>query len=183
MPSQPSALVKESDFRDIVMENQDRVYNTCLGFMKNVEEAQDMAQEVFIHVYQNIAKFKGDSKLSTWIYRITTNKCLEEIRRKSRKKRSAQLSDISDETVKNQAADFFHPGVALEDQERASILFQAIEELPDQQKVAFTLAKVEQLSYEEISKVMEKSIGSIESLLFRAKKNLQKLLTHYYETI
>ena len=151
--------------------------------MKNIEEAQDMAQEVFIHVYQNISKFKGDSKLSTWIYRIATNKCLEEIRRKGRKKRSAQLSNIADESVKNKAADFFHPGVALEDQERASILFEAIEKLPDQQKIVFTLAKVEQLSYDEISKAMEKSVGSIESLLFRAKKNLQKLLTNYYETI
>ena len=175
--------MKESDFRDIVFENQDRVFNTCLGFMKNAEEAKDMAQEVFIHIYQNISKFKGDSKLSTWIYRIATNKCLEEIRRKGRKKRSAQLSDITDESVKNKAADFFHPGVALEDQERATVLFEAIDQLPDQQKTAFTLAKVEQLSYEEIGKVMEKSIGSIESLLFRAKKNLQKLLTNYYEAI
>ncbi|MEO9871096.1 RNA polymerase sigma factor [Ekhidna sp.] len=175
--------MNESDFREIVFENQDRVYNTCLGFMKNAEEAQDMAQEVFIHVYQNIAKFKGESKLSTWIYRISTNKCLEEIRKKSRQKRAGQLSDISDEVIQNKAADFFHPGVALEDQERATILFEAIEKLPDPQKVAFTLSKIEQLSYEEISKVMEKSISSIESLLFRAKKNLQKLLTHYYETI
>lgn len=151
--------------------------------MKNGEEAQDMAQEVFIHVYQNIGKFNGDSKLSTWIYRITTNKCLEEIRRKSRKKRSAQLSDISDEMIQNQAPDFHHPGVALEDKERATILFEAIGKLPDPQRVAFTLSKIEQLSYEEISKVMEKSISSVESLLFRAKKNLRKLLTHYYEAV
>lgn len=175
--------MKETDFREIVSENQDQVYNVCLGFMKSDEEAQDMVQEVFIHVYQNIAKFKGDAKLSTWIYRITTNKCLEEIRRKGRKKRSAQLSDISDEVVQNQTPDFFHPGVALEDKERASILFEAIEKLPDPQRVAFTLSKIEQLSYEEISKVMDKSLSSIESLLFRAKKNLQKLLTHYYEAI
>ncbi len=175
--------MRESDFRDIVLENQDIIFNTCLGFMKNIEEAQDMGQEVFIHVYQNFSKFKGDAKLSTWIYRIATNKCLEEIRRKGRKKRSAQLSDISDESVKNQAADFLHPGVALENQERASILFDAIDQLPDQQKTAFIMAKVEQLSYQEIGKIMEKSIGSIESLLFRAKKNLQKSLASYYETI
>lgn len=175
--------MKETDFRNIVNENQDRVYNTCLGFMKNDEEAQDMTQEVFMHVYQNMIKFKGDSKLSTWIYRITTNKCLEEIRKKGRKKRSAKLSDISDEAIQNQTPDFFHPGVALEDKERAIVLFEAIDELPEPQKIAFTLSKVEQLSYEEISMVMEKSISSIESLLFRAKKNLQKLLTHYYEAI
>lgn len=151
--------------------------------MKNATEAEDMAQEVFVHVYQNITKFKGESKLSTWIYRIATNKCLEEIRRKGRQKRSAMLEDISDAVVQNKAPDFFHPGVALEDQERAGILMNAIDQLPEQQKTAFTLSKIEQLSYEEISKVMEKSIGSIESLLFRAKKNLRQLLTTYYEAI
>lgn len=171
-----------SEFREIVNENQDRVYNLCLGYMKNAEEAEDMAQEVFVHVYQNLKKFKGESKLSTWIYRITTNKCLEEIRKRGRQKRSAQLEDISDSMIQNKAADFFHPGIALEDQERATVLFTAIDDLPVQQKVAFVLAKVEQLSYEEISMVMEKSVSSIESLLFRAKKNLQQLLTTYYET-
>lgn len=149
--------------------------------MKDQEEAKDMAQEVFIHVYQNISKFKGDSLLSTWIYRIAVNKCLEEIRRRGRQKRSAHLEDISDSSIQNQAADFFHPGVALEDQERAKVLFTAIEQLPDQQQVAFTLAKVEQLSYEEISKVMEKSVSSVESLIHRAKQNLKKLLVTYYE--
>ena len=176
-------MISDSDFREIVLENQDRVYNLCLSFMKNAEEAEDMAQEVFLHVYQNIEKFKGESKLSTWIYRITSNKCLEEIRRKGRKKRAAFIEDISDRTIQNQVKDFFHPGVALEDQERAEVLFQAIDKLPEQQKVAFTLTKVEHLSYSEVSKVMKKSVGSIESLLFRAKKNLRIFLTAYYEAI
>lgn len=176
-------MISDSDFRDIIYENQDRVYNLCLGFMKNAEEAEDMAQEVFLHVYQNIQKFKGESKLSTWIYRIASNKCLEEIRRKGRKKRAACVEDISDRAVQNQVKDFFHPGVALENQERAAVLFDAIDKLPDQQRIAFTLAKVEQLSYGEISKVMKKSLGSIESLLFRAKKNLRIFLTAYYEAI
>ena len=76
----------EKEFRELVIEHQDQVFNTCLGFMKNSDEAKDMAQEVFIHVYQNIKKFKGESLLSTWIYRITVNKCLEEIRKRGRQK-------------------------------------------------------------------------------------------------
>lgn len=176
-------MMSDSDFRKVVVENQDNVYNLCLGFMKNAEEAEDMAQEVFLHVYQNIQKFKGESKLSTWIYRVTSNKCLEEIRRKGRKKRAAFVEDVSDRAIQNQIKDFFHPGIALENQERAMVLFNAIDKLPDQQKVAFTLAKVEHLSYQEISKVMKKSLGSIESLLFRAKKNLRMFLTAYYEAI
>lgn len=151
--------------------------------MKNEEEAKDMAQEVFIHVHQNIHKFKGESLLSTWIHRIAINKCLEEIRKKGRQKRSAHLEDISDPAIQNKAQDFFHPGIALEDKERAAILFQAIEKLPDQQQTAFTLSKVEHLSYEEIGKVMEKSLSSVESLIHRAKQNLRKLLEDYYGKI
>ncbi|MEP1094702.1 MAG: RNA polymerase sigma factor [Cyclobacteriaceae bacterium] len=173
----------ENEFQTLVLENQDRVYNTCLGFMKDLEEAKDMSQDVFIHVYQNISKFKGESLLSTWIYRVAVNKCLEEIRRRGRQKRSVHLEDISDPSVQNKAPDFFHPGIALENQQRATILFDAIEKLPEQQKIAFTLAKVEHLSYEEISDVMEKSISSIESLIHRAKQNLQKILKDYYEKI
>lgn len=151
--------------------------------MKNGEEAKDMAQEVFIHVYQNHHKFKGESLLSTWIHRIAINKCLEEIRKKGRQKRSAHLEDISDAVVQNEVKHFEHPGVALENKERTSILFQAIEQLPEQQQTAFTLSKLEHLSYEEISKVMEKSISSVESLLHRAKQNLKKLLEDYYGKI
>jgi len=176
-------MMSDSDFREIVLENKDSIYNLCMGFMKNAEEAEDMAQEVFLHVYQNIQKFRGESKLSTWMYRITANKCLEEIRRKGRKKRAAYFEDVSEDIVQNQVKDFSHPGLALENQERAKVLFDAIEKLPDQQRVAFTLAKVEHLSYDEISKVMKKSLGSIESLLFRAKKNLKRYLTAYYEAI
>ncbi len=173
----------EEDFHQLVSENQDRVYNTCLGFMKNQEDAKDMSQEVFIHVYQHMDRFKGESLLSTWIYRITVNKCLEEIRKKGRQKRSAQLEDISDPLIQNKAPDFYHPGVVLENQQRAAILFKAIEQLPEQQQTAFTLAKVEFLTYEEIGKVMEKSVSSIESLIHRAKQNLQKILRDYYENI
>ncbi len=151
--------------------------------MKNQEEAEDMSQEVFIHVYQNIDKFKGESLISTWIYRIAVNKCLEEMRKKRRQKRAAYLEDIADPVIQNRIPDFYHPGIALENQQRAAILFKAIEQLPEQQQVAFTLAKVEFLSYEEISEVMEKSISSIESLIHRAKQNLQRILKVYYEKI
>ncbi len=151
--------------------------------MKNTEEAKDMAQEVFIHVYQNTSKFKGESLMSTWIYRIAVNKCLEEIRRRGRQKRSAELQDVDDSVVQNKVTDFQHPGIALENKERAAVLVNAIDQLPEQQKVAFTLAKVEHLSYEEIGKIMKKSSSSVESLIFRAKQNLKKLLEDYYGKI
>jgi RNA polymerase sigma-70 factor (ECF subfamily) len=83
--------------------------------------------------------------------------------------------------VKTEASHFHHPGVQLENKERATILFSAIDKLPENQKTAFILAKLEDLSYSEISEVMNISNSSVESLLFRAKQNLQKLLGAYYQ--
>ena len=165
---------------EIVDKFQDRVYNTCLGFLKNEEEAEDVAQEVFIKVFKNMDRFKGNSSISTWIYRITVNNCLDELRKTKQIRKLVAVSAIDNQPEK-QFENFYHPGVALENKERASILFNAIGDLPEQQKVAFTLHKLEGLSYEEISKIMEKSLSSVESLMHRAKMNLQTILKDYHE--
>jgi RNA polymerase sigma-70 factor (ECF subfamily) len=84
------------------------------------------------------------------------------------------------EEVIHHPADFVHPGVVLENKERSTILFKAISKLADNQKIAFTLHHVEGLSYQEITEVMQLSLSSVESLLFRAKSNLRTLLKEYY---
>lgn len=175
----------EDAFKALVEVYQRQVYNTALGLLRSEEEADDISQEVFIEVYQSVGKFKGESKLSTWIYRITMTKSLELIRYKKRKKRFAPIMSLFNAEGEQVAhpTDFVHPGIKLEQQENASIVFMAIKELPEKQKAAFTLHKLEGLSYQEISKVMETSISSVESLMHRAKTNLKKRLKkHYYET-
>lgn len=166
-------------------EYQQKVFNTCISFVPNTEDAEDIAQEVFVQVFNSIHKFKGDSKLSTWIYRITTNKCLEFIRKRNTKKRFAFLQSImGNETPIDKTAYFTelkHPGIILENKEKSETLFYAINQLPKAQKIVFTLHKVDGKSYQEISDIIEKSISSVESLMFRAKKNLQKLLENYYK--
>lgn len=161
-----------------------KVYNTCLGMLQNVEDAEDVTQEIFITVHLNVADFKEASTLSTWIYRISVNKCLEFIRKKSRKKRSGIFKSIftseGEKAIENHS-DFTHPGIQLENQERAKVLFKAIELLPEQQKTAYILHKIEQISYQEIANVMGVTLSSVESLLFRAKQNLKKHLAIYYE--
>ena len=175
-------MVQELTIEEIVEKYQDRVYNTCLGFLKNEEEAQDLAQEVFINIFQHLARFKGDASLSTWIYRIAVYKCLEQIRKSRRLKRQGNILEMDSKTDKIISTNpFYHPGVELENKERATILFGAIDQLAEPQKIAFTLHKVEGLSYEEISKIMEKSLSSIESLMHRAKMNLRTKLKGYYE--
>lgn len=161
------------------------VFNTCLSFVPNVQDAEDTAQEVFIEVYNSISKFKGNSKLSTWIYRIAVNKSLAFIRKKSAKKRFGFMQSITGNTIPMDKSSYFtefnHPGVQMERKEEQETLFYAINQLPEGQKVVFTLHKIDGLSYKEVSEITKKSISSVESLLFRARKNLKQILTEYYK--
>jgi RNA polymerase sigma factor (sigma-70 family) len=172
-------------YAKLIDDFEQKVFATCISFVPNREDAEDIAQEVFVEVFNSIGKFKGNSKLSTWIYRITTNKCLEFIRKKSTKKRFGFLQSITGNSVPFDKTAYFtemnHPGILLENKEKSETLFKAINELPEAQKVVFTLCKVDGKSYEEVSEITEKSISSIESLMFRAKKNLQDLLGDFYK--
>ena len=175
----------ESCFQRLIELYQDKVYNTCLGFVRNESDADDLTQEVFIEVFLKINTFRGDASISTWLYRIAVNKSLEFIRKQKRKKRFGFLKslfeneDMPDTGLKNNN----HPGIQLEMKELAETLFEALDKLPVNQKTAFTLHKIEGLSYKEISKVMGKSNSSIESILHRAKVGLRKLLSDYYKNI
>lgn len=173
--------LNKTDFKELIEEYKNQVLNTCLSFLHHQEDAEDTMQEVFIEVYQSLHRFKGQSQISTWIYKIAVNKSLEFIRKKKRKKRWGILLDLT-EWKKNEAGvEFNHPGILLENKERANILFKHIEELPEKQKVAFTLHEFEQLPYKEIAQVMETSLSSVESLIYRAKQNLKKQLFTWYE--
>jgi len=173
----------ESAFKTLVETHKKRVFNTILTIIQDFEEAEDVAQEVFIEVYQSIGKFRGDSKISTWLYRIATTKALEHIRKKKTAKRFAFFTSLFGESneILFESADFIHPGIILEQQENSKVLFKAINQLPENQKVAYTLFNIEGLSYQEITEIMEISLPAVESLLFRAKTNLRKLLGNFYK--
>ena len=179
-------LLKEGNnqaFRTIVDQWKDMVYNTCLGILQQATEAEDVTQEVFVQVYESIHNFKGDSKFSTWLYRIAVTKSLDQLRKKKRKKRFGFVQSLfgNNEEELNLTENFYHPGIAMENKERAAVLFKAIEKLPENQRVAFVLHKVEGQSYIEIAEIMDVSLSSIESLMHRAKLNLRKILADYYK--
>lgn len=180
----------ESAFRFLVDTYQSRVYNTVLTIVQQPDDADDLTQEVFMTVYESIGSFRGEAQLSTWLYRIATTKALDAYRKRHARKRFAFLTSLfggsdDDEGFSDHLhpVDFEHPGVQLERQEHSKILFGAINRLSDQQKVAFTLHHVEGLSYQEITEVMQTSLSSVESLLFRAKQNLRKQLQGYYRNL
>ena len=176
---------KASAYAKLLDDYKQKVFATCISFLPNKEDAEDVAQEVFVEVFKSIKKFKGNSKLSTWIYRITTNKCLEFIRKRNTKKRFAFLQSIMGNDIPMDKTSYFtemnHPGIIMENKERSETIFYAINKLPESQRVVFTLHKIDGKSYQEISDILEKSVSSVESLMFRAKKNLQKLLENFYK--
>lgn len=176
----------QSGFTAVIELYQKMVYNTAVGIVQSADDADDITQEVFIQVYLSAGSFKGESKLSTWIYRITISKALDHEKKKKRKKRFAFVQSLfgNPGNEQNHPADFNHPGIKLEKKERAVELFKALKQLPDQQRVAFTLHKLEGQSYQEIAVIMNTSLYAVESLMGRAKSNLKKVLYKYYhETI
>ena len=169
-------------YKQLVSLNESLVYNTCLSIVQSEIEAEDITQEVFVKAFESIQNFKGDSKLSTWLYKITVSKSLDFLRSKKRKKRSGFLMSIfgnNNELIIN-PPDFHHPGISTENKQQAAILFKAINQLPEQQKTAYILTRIENLGHKEVSEIMNTSVPAIESLLQRAKNNLKKLLENYY---
>ncbi len=173
----------EQVFRDFIQQHQPRVYNTALNILQNEQDAEEIAQDVFIEAYNKAHTFKGESQVSTWLYRITINKCIDLIRSRKRKKRFAFITELFHESGEpiSDASDFVHPGVVAENKEKAAVLYRAINQLPETQKIAFLLSETDGLSYGEISEIVGTSVSSIESLLFRARKNLRKILADYYK--
>ena len=171
----------ETAFKTIVEQWKDMVYNTILGIVQNETEAEDLAQDVFIKVFEKIGTFKGDAKFSTWLYRIATTTALDHLRSKKRKKRFGFLQSLTGSgDEKESIPDFHHPGVSLDNKERAAVLFKAIDALPENQKTAYTLHKLEGLSYRDVSEVLNTTVSAVESLMSRANQNLRKELEEYY---
>jgi len=170
-------------FKKLVDEWQDMVYNTALGIVQNADDADDITQDVFIQVYQSVSSFKGESKFSTWLYRIVITKSLDHLKKKKRKKRFGFMQSLfgnnSDEEIHPE--EFNHPGVLMENKESAAALFKALQQLPDKQRIAFTLHRLEAQRHQDIAAVMELSVTAVESLIARAKGNLRQILKDYYE--
>jgi RNA polymerase sigma factor (sigma-70 family) len=186
--NQPELIVQlqlgdEQAFKKLVDEWEDMVYNTVVGIVQNEDDADDITQEVFIQVYQSVSSFKGESKFSTWLYRIAISKSLDHEKRKKRKKRFAFVESLlgkgGEEII--HPADFNHPGILIEKKEQAARLFAALRQLPDNQRIAFTLHKLEGQSYFEVADIMNTTLYAVESLMARAKANLKKVLKKYYE--
>lgn len=169
-------------FQSIYNQYKVLVYNVALHYLQNVEDAEEVTQDVFVQIYNSIDTFNQKSSLKTWIYRISINKSLDFIKHKNSAKRFFIFGRKSENEREIQnLSSFEHPGIALENKENASILFEVIDQLTENQKTAFILSKLDGLSNSEISEIMNVSISAVESLIFRAKATLQEKLSKKFE--
>lgn len=154
--------------------------------LQNREDAEDVTQDVFLQAYKSLKHFRGESNISTWLYRIAVNFSLN-LQRKRKVKRWISINAESTSSITKENDEFSFdiagpieetPGAILEKKEMEQVVLKAINALPNQQRVALLLSRYEGLSYEDIAKIMDVSVASVESRLHRAKQNLVKMLLH-----
>jgi RNA polymerase sigma-70 factor (ECF subfamily) len=167
----------EYAFEVLVKRHQSRILNLIFRFIGNRTHAKDLAQEVFIRIWQAAPRYKAQAKFTTWIYRLTANLCLNELKSSERKKLFFSGSSTEAGRLSNQESDV---SPSTEDlllaEERSRQISLALQSLPENQRMALILKRYDNLSYHEIANIMDCSVSAIESLLVRAKKNLQEKL-------
>jgi len=161
----------KSAFEELVKKYEHSVFNLIYRYIGNYTEVEDVAQEVFIKVWRKARSFRGKSMFSTWLYRIVVNHCLNY--RSKYKQRPLSLDQMME---KENIPNSMKQEIDFEKKKKAEIVRKAIDDLPGKQRMALILSKYEGKSYKEIAEFMNKSLSSIESLIFRAKVNLKKKL-------
>lgn len=173
--------VKEGDeiaFRSLFEEYNELVFKTCIGFLHNKEDAEDVTQEVFVELYRSAHTFRSEAKVSTWLYRISVNKSLNFIRDNKKRNLVRSLESISgfhlQKSSSDQSDDLMVAESELLHKQKIDLINKLLGSLPKNQQIAFTLNKYNNLSYKQVAEVMDVSVSSVESLIHRAKKNIQK---------
>lgn len=164
---------------------QKKVIKTAYYYLGDMEEAEDTAQEVFLDIIRSAGKFRGSSAFSTWVYRITVNRSLNAAKRKKRRQifvrmeKMLGMATVADHSLNGETT----PNTGETDSELSlKWLRAAVAGLPDNQRKVFIMSKYDEMSYREISEVTGFSLAAVESLMHRAKINLQKKLSGYGTT-
>lgn len=148
-----------------------------MQYVQNQQDAEEITQDVFISIHSTLKDFRHEARISTWVYRITVNKSIDFIRQKKRKKRFGFLYALSSDE-QFLVRDFDHPGVKMEQKESIEQIFRCLNQLPDNQKTALILARIEQKTHAEIAEIMQLTPKAVESLVQRGKVKLLKLLNN-----
>ncbi|MCD6311883.1 MAG: sigma-70 family RNA polymerase sigma factor [Elusimicrobia bacterium] len=174
-----TALIKQAQdgdldsFEVIIRRHESNIYNLALLLTHNDVEAEEVAQQVLVKIWKKLGKFKFKSSFNTWAYRITHNTFYDYLRKKSRLRECAEELPV--------LTDSANPYDALETEERRKIVGAALKKLPDKFRRAVIMYDFEGLSYEEISKILNRSVGTVKSRLFRARALLRKELGNFFD--
>lgn len=166
-------------FEILVNRHQTSILNLVYRFIGDRTQAKDLAQEVFLRVWQSAKTYEPKAKFTTWIYQITANLCFNELKSSRRKKwfQFLRFGENQENTVEEVLVD---PSPSPEDlllsREQSRRITEALQSLPDNQRMALVLKRYDDLSYQEIAKILNCSVPAVESLLVRAKRNLQEKL-------
>jgi len=170
-------------FDSLVAKYAPQVYNLAYRMVGHPEDAEDMAQAVFIRVFRAIKSFRGTSSFNTWLYRVATNVCLDELKRRKRRPVSTEWPREEDVPLDPPSAAAVDPETAVLRRERQELVQRAIQSLPESQRVVLVLADIQGLSYDEISEALGASLGTVKSRLNRARLALKSKLARHLELL
>ena len=169
-----------SAFELLVRRYQDALVNYIYYTINDYHRAEDLAQETFLRVFKNASRYEPKASFKSWLYTIATNLSRNEIRNRARRK-TYFLKDMVDENEDVYDSEFmidtrFQPDILYEKKERQQLIKKTLKQLPENQRLALTLVTYQELSYEEISEILNCSVGAVKSLIHRARQNMKKLL-------
>jgi RNA polymerase sigma-70 factor, ECF subfamily len=170
-------------YRELVERYQQMVFRTCMGFLHNKDDADDLTQEIFIRAYLSLAEFKGHSAFSTWIYRIAVNASLNMVRKSSKNNLLLRFGLLpvgeNDMPLNLPVPENENPENILILNEHREWVRRALNSLPENQRTAIVLSKYDELSQKEIAEIMNTTEGAVEALIQRAKTNLREKLSSF----
>ena len=163
-------------FEKLILKHEKIVYNVALRMMNHSEDARDISQEVFLKAYRSLSNFDERSQFSTWLYRITHNTCIDEMRKRKGKQTYSLEEELESEdgSMQRQIADEGDtPEESLLREEKKGEILKALDTLSEEHKAAIILRDVKGLSYEEIAEILELSLGTVKSRISRARTQLK----------
>lgn len=171
-----------SAFHELVGQHKKKIYYLAYDITGNHQEAEDISQEVFIKMFRSLKKFRRDAKMSSWLYQITVNASIDSLRKKSSKpKRSIDEFDQLNiqEGIASSGSHNFDPVISTESTQIQNHISQALQKISPKERTVFVMRHYNDLKLNEIAEVLNITVGTVKSLLFRAIKKLRKELSSY----
>ncbi len=168
-----SATTKEVAFRNLISQYKERLYWHIRKIVISHDDTDDVLQNTFIKVFKSIQNFKGESKLYSWMYRIATNEAITFLNKKA-KQNNVDIADYKQQIVSTLTSDHWFSGDEIQ-----IILQKAIAKLPQKQQLVFNMKYFDEMKYQEISEILDTSVGALKASYFHAVKKIEEFIKNY----